>query len=280
MKQKVVTLLGVAAILAAIVVVRAKFDESLLTDERQRAAEAAERDLEEAAQISEDAALAANAPEPEADRAPVSQDLAGFSEIPWPDEAPEVFHVKFETTAGPFVVASHQSWAPLGHARFFELCQDDFFNDSGFFRVVPGFVVQFGLASEPKLTAQYRSANLRDDPVRKSNQRGKITFATSGPNSRTTQLFINYGDNANLDGMGFSPFGEVVAGMENVEKINAEYGEQPRQDRITSQGTRYLRDEFPNLDFIKRAVLVEGSPAPAAEAPASETPAGGAAPTE
>jgi cyclophilin family peptidyl-prolyl cis-trans isomerase len=117
--------------------------------------------------------------------------------------------------------------------------------------------VQFGLAADPKMTAQFTNKNLRDEPVRKSNQKGKITFATSGPNTRTTQLFINFGDNANLDQMGFTPFGEVVFGMENVEKITAEYGEQPDQSMIKQEGTAYLNRDFPNLDMITTVSLVK-----------------------
>lgn len=263
MKRNAVTLLGVVAIIAAIVVVRANFEETISTDSRAEAAEEAKENLAEAAEITEEAKAAEAAAEASGD-SPAPQDVAGYEAVEWAEETPETYHVKFETSAGPFVIASHEAWAPLGHERFYELCKIGFFSDSGFFRVVPGFVVQFGLAADPKMTAQYKSERLTDDPVRKSNQRGKVTFATSGPNSRTTQLFINYGDNGNLDNMGFSPFGEVVAGMENVEKINSEYGEQPSQGSITSRGTAYLKDNFPDLDFIQRVVMVKASGAEAA----------------
>ena len=278
MKRNAITMLGVVAIIAAIVVVRSFFEQNISTAAQEEAAAAAEENLVEAAEITEEA-KAAEAAAAESAGAPVPQDVTGFQEIEWPESVPDMFHVKFETTAGPFVIASYESWAPDGHKRFFELCKLGFFNESGFFRVVPGFVVQFGLAADPKMTAQFKSKTLKDDPVRKSNQRGKITFATSGKNSRTTQLFINYGDNANLDGMGFSPFGEVAIGMENVDKITSEYGEGPQQGAITSQGTPYLKQNFPNLDFIQRVVMVKADmparsddPVPApAEAPAPAT---------
>ena len=265
MKHNVITLLGVVAILAAIVVVRSIFEQSPVTEADEQAAEEARRDLVEAAEISKEANAeggseeSSESAEEGADKgAPASTSAqSDFEEIVWADTAPETFQVKFETTAGAFVVESHQSWAPLGHERFYELCKIGFFNDSGFFRVVPGFVVQFGLAADPKLTAQYKNKRLRDEPVRKSNQRGKITFATSGKDSRTTQLFINYGDNARLDDMGFTPFGEVIAGMENVDAITDQYGEFPDQGAITQRGTAYLKDAFPNLDFIKKVTLVQ-----------------------
>lgn len=262
MKQKAVTFLGVLAIIGGIVFVRSTFDQTITTDAREEAAEQARDDLAEAAEITEEATSEEVAADPESgsgdgETAQAPETIAAYEEVAWAEEAPDVFRVKFETTAGPFVIESHEAWAPLGHERFYELCKIDFFDDTGFFRVVPGFVVQFGLAADPKLTAQYKSKTLQDDPVRKSNQRGKATFATSGANSRTTQLFINYGDNANLDDMGFAPFGEVVAGMENVESITSKYGEQPQQGKITREGTDYLRSRFPDLDFIEKVTLVE-----------------------
>lgn len=175
----------------------------------------------------------------------------------WPEEAPDVFKVKFECTNGDFIVECNKEWAPLGAERFYTLVRESFFDDSGFFRVVPNFVVQFGLAADPAITAKWQSQRLKDDPVTQSNLPGYITFATSGPNTRTTQLFINTGSNARLDGMGFAPFGKVIEGMEVVQKINAEYGERPQQGLITREGTAYLRKNFPNLDFIKSVTLVK-----------------------
>lgn len=169
---------------------------------------------------------------------------------------PETFKVLFETTGGNVTVQVTRAWAPLGADRFHELVTSGYFNGCAFFRVVPGFVVQFGLAADPKVTAKWVESRLKDDPVTQTNSRGRLTFATAGPNTRTTQLFFNLGNNATLDEMGFSPFGEVVAGMDVVDKINKEYGEKPRQDLITSQGAEYLSKEFPKLDLIKSAKII------------------------
>ena len=171
-------------------------------------------------------------------------------------EAPDTFSVQFECTNGTFVLECTKAWAPIGVQRFYDLVREGFFDDSGFFRVVPGFVVQFGLAADPKATAKWRSKMLKDDPVIESNKEASICFATSGPNSRTSQLFINLGNNARLDGMGFAPFGKVTSGMDVVRAITAKYGEQPHQGQITMNGTEYLRKNFPEMDFIKTATLV------------------------
>jgi peptidyl-prolyl cis-trans isomerase A (cyclophilin A) len=175
----------------------------------------------------------------------------------WPAEAPEAFKVKFITSVGDFTLKIDKTLAPLGVERFYELVKTGFYDDARFFRVVPGFVVQFGLPGDPALAAEWRSNTIKDDPVKASNKPGTITFATSGPNSRTTQLFINYGNNANLDGMGFAPFGEVIEGMDVVQKINSAHGERPNQGAIQQQGNEYLKKSFPDLDYIKQTVLVK-----------------------
>src|SRR5579871_3861457 len=146
--------------------------------------------------------------------------------------APADFKAKFTTSAGDFIVEVHRDWAPLGADRFYNLVRRGFFTNASFFRVVPGFVVQFGLSADPAVNNAWHQAVIQDDPVKQSNKRGTLVFATSGANSRTTQLFINFADNAPLDRMGFAPFGEVIEGMDVVDKIYAGYGEQPRQDLI------------------------------------------------
>lgn len=162
------------------------------------------------------------------------------------------FRVRFATSRGDFTVRVVRGWAPLGADRFRELVASGFYDGARFFRVVPGFVVQFGIAGDPAVTKKWDKSEIRDDPVRQSNTRGRLTFATSGPDTRTTQLFINYADkNARLDGRGFSPFGEVVEGMEVVDAIYSGDGEKPDQDRIEKEGNAYLERDFPKLDFIK-----------------------------
>lgn len=178
-------------------------------------------------------------------------------EVMWPDACPDTFKVKFACSHGDFVIECHKDWAPLGVQRFYELVREGFYDNSAFFRVIPNFVAQFGLAADPKETAKWRTKRLQDDPVKESNLPGYVTFATSGPNSRTTQLFINTGSNANLDGMGFAPFAKVVEGMEVVESINAQYGERPNQGLITQEGNAYLLKNFPDITLIKEATLVK-----------------------
>jgi peptidyl-prolyl cis-trans isomerase A (cyclophilin A) len=171
--------------------------------------------------------------------------------------APAVFRVKLDTTKGPVVIEAHRTWAPFGTDRFYELVQKKFFDGAAFFRVVKGFVVQFGISPYPEVAAHWRPKTIQDDPVKETNARGTVVFATSGPNTRTTQLFINLANNAQLDSQGFSPFGRVVEGMDVVDKINAEYGEAPEQPRIESEGNDYLKSNFPNLDYIKTARVIQ-----------------------
>jgi peptidyl-prolyl cis-trans isomerase A (cyclophilin A) len=183
-------------------------------------------------------------------------------------KAPAEFKVTFTTSAGNFILQVHRDWAPLGADRFYNLVRRGFFTNASFFRVVPGFVVQFGLNADPAINKVWEEAKFQDDPVKQSNKRGTIVFATAGANTRTTQLFINFADNARLDGMGFAPFGEVIEGMDVVDKIYAGYGEQPRQDLITSQGDAYISKNFPKIDKIKLAhVLLPAAPTAPAKAP-------------
>ena len=146
-----------------------------------------------------------------------------------------------------------RAWAPLGADRFYTLVQQKFFDGARFFRVVPNFMVQFGLAADPAITKKWDGTEFPDDPVTMHNTRGTLTFATRGAGTRTTQLFINFADNSRLDNQGFAPFGRVVSGMDVVDKIYSAYGEQPDQMRLTSEGNQYAEKEFPKLDYIKTA---------------------------
>jgi cyclophilin family peptidyl-prolyl cis-trans isomerase len=174
------------------------------------------------------------------------------------EQAPDTFKAQFNTTKGKFTVEVTRSLAPNGADRFFNLVKSGYFNDVAFFRVIPGFMCQFGIHGDPAVSAKWREANITDDPVKGSNTRGTITFATAGPGTRTTQLFINFGDNVGLDGQGFSPFGKVTDGMDVVDKINSEYGENPpeTQGRLQNEGNAYLKKTFPNLDYIKSATII------------------------
>ncbi len=177
------------------------------------------------------------------------------------EHAPLVYKVKFDTSKGPFEVEVHRDWAPAGADRFYNLVKNGFFDNTRFFRVVSGFMVQFGLNGDPNVSAQWRQARINDDPVKQSNTRGMVTFATAGPNTRTTQVFINFGDNNRLDGMGFAPFGQVVSGMNVVDALYSGYGEGapggngPEQGRVQQEGNAYLTKDFAKLDFIKKATI-------------------------
>jgi peptidyl-prolyl cis-trans isomerase A (cyclophilin A) len=185
------------------------------------------------------------------------------------EKAPETFQVKFTTTRGDFVVTVNRAWAPIGADRFYNLVKHRFFDNASFFRVVPGFVVQFGISAYPPVAAAWEKANVQDEPVTQTNKRGYLTYAkTSMPNTRSTQIFINLKDNAGLDRQGFSPFGYVDAqGMKVVDMLYEQYGDSsgPDQDQISKQGKPYLDKGWPKLDSIKTATLT--GPAPAAAKP-------------
>ena len=171
------------------------------------------------------------------------------------EPATGTFTVKVEASTGDFTIVVHREWAPIGAERFYQLVKSNYFDECRFFRVVPGFMVQFGMNGNPA-TQQEWDRNIKDDPVTQSNKRSFVTFATSGLDSRTTQLFINFADNASLDGQGFAPFGKVIEGMEHVDAINAEYGESPEQGSIKNSGNAYLNQNFPKLDYIKQMSIV------------------------
>ena len=194
-------------------------------------------------------------------------------------KAPENFQVTFHTTKGDFVVDVTRSWAPLGADRFYNLVKHGFFTGAPFFRVVPGFVVQFGLSASPAVNKVWADADIKDDPVTQRNVPGSLVFATAGPNTRTTQLFINLGDNSSgLDRQGFAPFGKVTSGMDVVQKIYPGYGERPDQGMITSQGSAYFSKAFPNLDLINSAVVTSPASTTGAATTHHAAPSGGSKP--
>lgn len=186
-------------------------------------------------------------------------------------KAPDSFKVKFTTTKGDVIIQVTRSWAPLGADRFYNLVRAGFFTDAAFFRVLPGFVAQFGISARPDVARAWYDAKISDDPVTHSNLRGTIVFATAGPNTRTTQFFINYANNARLDASGFAPFGEVIEGMSTVvDQIFSGYGETPDQGSIQQLGKAYLDKSFPKLDRILSATIVPDTPAAAAPGAATK----------
>jgi peptidyl-prolyl cis-trans isomerase A (cyclophilin A) len=174
------------------------------------------------------------------------------------ETAPDKFKVKFDTSKGEFTVEVTREWAPNGADRFFNLVKNGFYDNCKFFRTIEGFMAQFGINGNPKISAVLRNARIKDDPVKKSNLRGYITFAMAGPDTRTTQVFINYGDNSRLDKDNFSPFGKVTKGMNVVESLYNKYAGKPSdsQAEIQMQGNAFLEKNFPDLDFIKSASIV------------------------
>ena len=188
------------------------------------------------------------------DLAAVSTNLQGT--------APDVFRARFETSKGDFVVEVTRAWSPAGADRFYNLVSHGYLDGVRFFRVIEGFMAQFGINGDPALAALLREENIQDDPVAESNTRGKLTFAKTGqPDSRSTQIFINLVPNTYLDASGFSPFGEIVDGMEVVDQLYSGYGEGPpggtgpNQGRVQAEGNAYLNAEFPNLDYVERASI-------------------------
>ena len=176
-----------------------------------------------------------------------------------PTQAPEQYSVKVDTTKGAFTIHVTRAWAPHGADRFYELVQAKFFDDEAFFRVVRNFVVQFGINKDTKVNGFWSNMNIPDDPVKQSNRRGTVTFATAGPNTRTTQVFVNLRDNRTLDKQGFAPFGNVSEGLDVVARLYGGYGdmppggEGPDPTKIETQGNQYLTDHFPRLDYTKTA---------------------------
>ena len=179
------------------------------------------------------------------------------------ETAPDTFQVLFDTTKGEFTIEVTRAWAPNGADRFYNLVRRGYYDDVRFFRVLSGFMAQFGISGDPELSTIWREARIPDDTVAESNRRGYVSFATSGANTRTTQMFINYGNNSGLDSQGFSPFGRVTDGMDVVDDLYSGYGEGapsgrgPSQQLLQSQGNPYLIENFPDLDYINQATIVE-----------------------
>jgi peptidyl-prolyl cis-trans isomerase A (cyclophilin A) len=177
------------------------------------------------------------------------------------ERAPATYKARFDTSKGAFVVEVQRDWAPNGADRFYNLVKNGFYDGVRFFRVLDGFMAQFGINGDPKVSAAWRPARIQDDPVKQRNTRGHITYAMGGPNTRTTQVFINYGDNSRLDRDGFSPFGRVTSGMKTVDSLFNGYGEGapngngPDQGRVQMEGNAYLAKAFPRLDFVKKATI-------------------------
>jgi len=257
---------GVFAIAAAVVAIAVLavlyiFQPERLTPERAQKALAAEQQLNQIEQKEEQLQLA-QAEETETE---------SEGEETVADDAPDNFKVKFETSAGDFVAEFHKDWSPAGAQRVYDLVSSGFFEDARFFRVIEGFMAQFGIAGDPDVQTEWRDKYLPSEPVKQSNTRGRITFAMGGGQSRpgytnetrTTQLFINFGNNTRLDDMGFAPVGEVVEGMDVVDSLYSGYGEGapqgqgPSQNLIQGRGNEYLEAEFPQLDYIKSASIVE-----------------------
>lgn len=176
-------------------------------------------------------------------------------------QAPDSFRARFTTTKGDFVIAVHRAWAPLGADRFYNLVRSGYYDGVRFFRVLSGFMAQFGIHGDTAVAAAWRERRIPDDPVRRTNVRGMLSFATAGPGTRTTQVFINFGNNDRLDAMGFAPFGQVVSGMEVVDSLYNGYGEGapggrgPNQSRMQAEGEAYLARQFPRLDRVIKATI-------------------------
>lgn len=191
-----------------------------------------------------------------------SQRSSSTKAVPGPEqatlEAPAEYKARFSTTRGDFVVRVVRAWSPNGAMRFYNLVRLGFYDGARFFRVVPGFVAQWGIHADGEpVMSRWRPAKFPDDPVQESNSLGRLSFAMAGPGSRTTQVFVNLGDNARLDAMGFAPFAEVVEGLDVIRSVNASHGQRPDQSKIQREGNAYLDREFPGLDAITKAQIVD-----------------------
>ncbi len=273
MKGKFVAWAGVVALLVAVTMFNMHCGEPRLTQDQMEEALEAQKKLdaahaeakkaEEEAASQAGAANAAEAPEAggaeEAAAAETNQEEYTVAEQ-WPEEMPDVWRVLWDCSMGEFVIEVHKDWAPVGAQRFFDLCKSGFYDQARFFRVVKEprpFMAQIGIAADPGVQGQWRDKTIKDDPVKQSNSVGMVTFAKTGaPNSRSTQIFINFSDNSFLDNQGYAPFGKVVDGMKAVMEINGEYGERPNQGMVQAQGNDYLIPAFPRLDYVEETRLL------------------------
>ncbi len=227
-------------------------------ERQERRTEEAEPPVRPGANPDEVEAPAAPQPEPQAEAA-VDPRLLNPGEE---EQAPATYAVRIQTTEGPFVIDVTREWAPKGADRFYNLVKIGYFDDVAFFRVIEGFMAQAGIHGNPRVNRIWTNRTIQDDPVTQHNTRGMVTFATAGPNTRANQFFVNYGDNQRLDGMGFAPFGRV-RDMTAVDALHSGYGEGaprgrgPSQGDMSRMGNTYLRANFPELDYIESARIIE-----------------------
>ena len=254
-----------AALVAGMSVFNMMCSQQRLTDERLQEMKEAKQSVAQAQEERETAP--AESPEAKEEAAPAAQEAPAAAPAEWPETAPDTFLVCFDTSKGDIVVECTKAWAPIGAQHFYDLVRAGFYDGVKFFRVVNQprpFVVQFGIAATPEVQRKLGEKTIKDEPPRQSNTRGMLVYAKSSlPNSRSTQLFINLGNNSNLDSMGFAPFGKVVKGMDVVEKLNGQYQEAPSrmQQAIKEKGNAYLDEQFPGLDYIGKAALVPSNSA-------------------
>ena len=264
MSRRTMIICGLVLALAGIGALGWYFEQPRLTSGHMQKVYAAKRQLEQAkADDGGSVALAQSETKPEEpskakeEAAPEAKEEKKAAEE-WPAEAPDTFKVRFECSNGVFVLECQKEWAPIGVQHFYDLVRAGYYDGARFFRVLPGFMAQFGLPADPAIYRKLGKKNIKDDPVLQHNTPGMVTYAKTGaPNSRSTQLFINYGDNQRLDADGFAPFARVVSGMDVARHINAEYRERPNQRLIQDRGNAYLKEQFPRLDYIKKAALIK-----------------------
>ncbi len=257
--KKNLTIAAVVVVLVVFVFILYKMQPQRLTQERLEKAAATQAELDSIEEMEETAEQKLDEQEGNQEADASTSQQAGEQDK---QEDSDVFRVEFQCSNGPFVVECHEDWAPLGVERFRKLVESGFYDGARFFRVVTEprpFVVQFGIAADPEVDKKWRDKRIKDDPVKHSNTAGTVSFASSGPNSRTTQVFINLADNKQLDNMGFSPIGEVVEGMDVVRSFENKYQGEPSQHQgeIHAEGNEFLKERYPDLDYIKKAKILE-----------------------